>query len=206
MVPCPKWQKIVSSWILRLILLLNRNFLRWKVRTHDWRPIWKPRLYSFSKSLVVHVQMSNTFFKDPTTPFGYRRSPHAILAGWRWLRAIVLSIYIFPSCLVPHPLVWISGFRPDGHLMVLIYIYVHIYARRLILTLCVNTKFDLLGLGSPKANEFICLTVPVSLGLLLQISHWPFWDSRAPGAVTDCPRLFPPCLTKRRVSDVSPLL
>ena len=33
---------------------------------------------------------------------------------------------------------------------------------------------------------------------------WPFWDSRAPGAVTDCPRLFPPCLTKRRVSDVSP--
>ena len=28
MVPCPKWQKIVLSWILRLILLLRRNFLR----------------------------------------------------------------------------------------------------------------------------------------------------------------------------------
>ena len=58
--------------------------------------------------------------------------------------------------------------------MVLIYVYVHIYTRRLILTLCVNTKFDLLGLGSPKANEKVFLTVPVSLGLLLQVSHLTF--------------------------------
>jgi hypothetical protein len=97
----------------------------------------------------------------PYSPFGCRRSPHAILAD---------AIYI-PIPLGPFPVRPRLRYPSRWSLIVLIYIYIHIYARRLILTLCVNTKFDLLGLGSPKVNEKVFLTVPVSLGLLLQVSH-----------------------------------